>query len=308
MPTLMVPQDKLDQLINKRERFEKFQRRVERNILELIPSNDEIMNYCQVVKKLEEEEEDTDRIWDIISDKQFLKIMLDDNHVVLSESGKLVYRHGNVTDKLKTNIGTQKNLKKMFINLLFKPYVISYEGNGEIGFAGDVPGEIALLSLKAGESIVAQRNTFLASIGDVDYSIDIEHSGIGSFILGEGMFLSRITNVGEKDALVFLYSCGGWELIDLKDKPLIVAGGAVVAWEGNVQYSILTNNAKRGIFGGEGMFMNKLSGPGKVLVQSLTLDKLQLKIGDTICLGPLPIMVWQYVQKNIKSAFYSILR
>lgn len=308
MPGLMVQKDKLNHLKNQRKRFEALSGKIKGDFTDLLPTNEETDKYCQVVDRFENDPS-KDRIWDIVSSKQFLKIYIDGTKPVISESGKLVYRTEDIRFDRKKAMKKSGDLKAKILGMLFDPYIMGYSGNGEVGFSGDVPGEIALFKLDPGESIVAQRNTFLAGIGDIDYSIDIQHSGFGSFLVGEGLFLSRIKNVGDSKSLVFLYSCGGWELLDIKaEHTVIVDSGSVVGWEDTVSHGVEKNNVKRGIFGGEGMFMNKLTGPGKALVQSLTLDKLQLKIGETICLGPMPIMLWQYLQKKVKSLVYSAFR
>ncbi len=107
---------------------------------------------------------------------------------------------------------------------------------------------------------------------------------IGSILFGgEGFILQKLYGEGT----AWIYSAG--DIIEFTLVPgqmLKVATGNVVAWEGSVNYDIGTvGGVRTAIFGGEGLFVTTLTGPGKVLLQSMTMQKL---VGSIIPLLPKP--------------------
>ncbi len=258
------------------------------------------------LKQAKKMAEDKDRPWDIEKTKQLLKVQTGKlkGKKLFAEAGREIYKLDVQTDVKKVVIGEK------VLDLLFEPYLTYYSGEGEVGFAGDVPGEMAVLEIEPKESILAQKASFIASIGDIDLSVEHRKlKNIGSVLFGgESFLLTKLTNISKEDGLVFFHACGGYDIIELNENQTIsVDVGSVVAWEDTVDFNVERSDIKSGIVGGEGMFVNNLTGPGVVVVQTTTPSKMKEMIGETICLGPPPIVMWQLIQKEAKRIFSRIL-
>ena len=93
-----------------------------------------------------------------------------------------------------------------------------------------------------------------------------------TFFGGEGFILERLSGNGT----VFIHACGDFVEFDLKpDQVMKVDTGSVVGWDDTVTYDIQrVKGIKTMFFGGEGIFLTTLKGPGKILIQSMNLGNL----------------------------------
>ena len=179
-----------------------------------------------------------------------------------------------------------------------------FSGAGEVGFAGNISGELVALSLDPGDSIYAQRGTFIAGIGDIDISITHHELNIGSFLGDQGLLIEKFTNVSTENGTMFFHAYGDSELIGVAPgEKTICEIGSVVAWEEGVTYEVKKSTIKSGYLGSEGMFMIHLSGSGTVIVQTTNQDKMRSIIGQSICLAPPPIMVAELALKEAKKRY-----
>ncbi|KJR40197.1 protein of unknown function DUF124 [Candidatus Magnetoovum chiemensis] len=306
---LLVPSSKLAELTEKNNRYNLLrQKSKEKDFIDSLdmhlPQND-IDSLFETVQK-RHEDKSSERLWDIESNKQLLTIDIqhDSAKTIFAEGGRMVYMGGDITTKSK-----DAKTGNFLLDFLFTQKITYYSGQGTVGFSGDVPGEIALLKLEQGDVVYSQKNAFVAGIGDINYSIEIAKSPLRSQMLGEGLLLMRLSNENDNsECLVFFHAIGGWTILDLKEgKILKVEAGSVVAWENSVTHEIVYEGVKSGI-SGQGAFMNKLTGPGKVIIQPLALEKLQLNIGETICFGPPPVILWQLLQRKFKKILFGFMR
>jgi len=147
---------------------------------------------------------------------------------------------------------------------------------GEVGFAGDYPGRIQPFDLPAGESMLVQRDSFLAAQSTATLNIAFVKKLGAGFLGGEGFILEKLTGPG----VVFIHA--GGDQIEFSLGPgetLQVDTGCIVAFEESVNYDIqFVGGIKTAIFGGEGLFLATLMGPGKVIIQSMTLEKLRREL------------------------------
>ena len=153
-----------------------------------------------------------------------------------------------------------------------------FEGEGEVGFAGDFPGRIMPIGLD-NTAILAQRDAFIAGIGNIDISVALQKRIGGALFGGEGLILERISGQG----VVFIHAGGDMVSFDLAPgETLRVDTGSVVAWDESVVYDVqFVGSIKSALSGGEGIFLTTLTGPGTVIVQTMTLSKLRRQIGQT---------------------------
>ncbi|MBM3787099.1 MAG: AIM24 family protein, partial [Acidobacteria bacterium] len=158
---------------------------------------------------------------------------------------------------------------------LFLTYFRAPQG-GEVGFAGSYPGRIQPFELAAGQSVLVQRDSFLAAQTTVTLNIALVKKIGAGFFGGEGFILERLTGPGT----VFIH--GGGDFIDFNLAPgemLQVDTGCVVGFDESVSYDIqFVGGIKTAIFGGEGLFLATLTGPGRVIVQSMTLSKMRREL------------------------------
>jgi uncharacterized protein (TIGR00266 family) len=212
---------------------------------------------------------------------QVIRIRLKPGQEVFAEAGKMVYKVPGVVwetrmtgDTLGQKIwGAVK--RKVAGESLFLTYFRSDAG-GEVGFAGNYPGRVQVFELAPGQSILAQRDSFVCAQTTVNLSIALVKKIGAGFFGGEGFILEKLTGPGA----VFIH--GGGDFVEFELKPaetIQVDTGCIVAFDESVTYDIqLAGGIKTAIFGGEGLFLATLGGPGRVLIQSMTLEKLRREI------------------------------
>jgi uncharacterized protein (TIGR00266 family) len=212
---------------------------------------------------------------------QLARIRLKPGQEIYAEAGKMVYKTANVHWESRMTgdsiggklLGALK--RKLMGESLFWTYFRS-DGPGEAGFAGSYPGRIQPFDLAAGQSVIVQRDSFLCAQDSVQVTIEfVKRVGAG-FFAGEGFILERVTGPGT----AFIH--GGGDFIEFELKPgemLQVDTGCVVGFDASVTYDVqLAGGIKTMIFGGEGLFLATLTGPGRVIVQSMTLEKMRREL------------------------------
>jgi uncharacterized protein (TIGR00266 family) len=210
---------------------------------------------------------------------QIARVHLEPGQEIYAEAGKMIYKSANVdwatrmtgqtiSDKI---LGAIK--RKLMGESLFFTYFRSNMGAGQVGFAGHYPGKIQVFELTPGQTIMVQRDGFLFAQSSVTLDIAmVKRLGAG-LLGGEGFILQKLTGPG----LVFVHA--GGDHVDFTLAPgetLQVQTGHLVAFEPSVNYDIqMVGSIRTAIFGGEGLFLTTLTGPGRVILQSMTLERLR---------------------------------
>jgi uncharacterized protein (AIM24 family) len=147
---------------------------------------------------------------------------------------------------------------------------------GEVGFAGSYPGRVQAFDLKAGQSIFVQRDAFVVAQSSTTLNIALVKKLGAGFFGGEGFILEQLTGPGT----VFIHAGGDFvEFTLAAGESLQVDTGCIVAFDETVDYDIqLAGGIRTAIFGGEGLFLATLTGPGRVIIQSLTLEKMRREL------------------------------
>jgi uncharacterized protein (TIGR00266 family) len=209
---------------------------------------------------------------------QVARVKLLPGQEIYAEAGKMIYKTPNVhweTRMTGQSLGEKvwgAIKRKLMGESLFLTYFRSEEG-GEVGFAGNYPGRIQAFDLASGHSLMVQRDGFLFAHTSVQLNIAlVKKLGVG-FFGGEGFILEQLTGPGT----VFVHAGGDFVEWTLEAGQAIqVEAGHIVAFDESVSYDIhFVGGIKTAIFGGEGLFLATLRGPGKVVVQSMTLSKLR---------------------------------
>ena len=215
---------------------------------------------------------------------QVVRVTLNPGEEIYAEAGKMVYKTFNITMETKMlgeGLG-QKLLgalkRKVSGESLFTTHFTSSQGVGEVGFAGDFPGRIEAIDVSGGKNFLAQRDAFICAERNVEFSIAFQKKIGAGLFGGEGFILERFSGEG----LVFIHAGGDFMTFDLKEgQGLQVDTGCIVGFEETVDYDVqFVGGIKTALFGGEGLFLTTLKGPGKVILQSLTLSKLRRELGS----------------------------
>jgi len=194
------------------------------------------------------------------------------NQSVQAEPGVLLYMRGDVAMSTGTGGGVMAGLKRMVAGDSFFLSTFSSAQGGELAFAAPYPGTIHPLTIGAPQSWLCQRHSFLCCSPRVTVSIALSQKlGYGLFS-GEGFILQELA--GQGGALV--HAGGHFIPMELAaGEQIRVEAGTVVAFESAVQYDIeFVKGFNNLLFGGEGMFFVVLTGPGRVILQTLSFNKL----------------------------------
>ncbi len=209
---------------------------------------------------------------------QVARVRLKPGQELYAEAGKMVYKFPSIqweTRMTGDTIGAKiwgALKRKMMGESLFMTY-FKAASTGEVGFAGNYPGRIHVFDLKPGESILAQRDSFICAQSTVQLNIALVKKLGTGFFGGEGFILERLTGPGA----VFIHAGGDFIEFELKAGETVqIDTGSIVAFDEGVDYDIqMAGGIKTAIFGGEGLFLATLTGPGKVIIQSMTLEKMR---------------------------------
>ncbi|HDP96804.1 MAG TPA: TIGR00266 family protein [Euryarchaeota archaeon] len=208
---------------------------------------------------------------------QLLNIELMPNEKVYSEAGSMVFMSGNVVMEARAKGGLMAGLKrKMTGESFFVTEFFASSGAGLISFGGPMPGKIRAIDLNAGGTWLLQKDAFLCAENSVQMDIAFQRKLGATFFGGEGFILQQLSGSGT----AFISATG--DLIEMDLQPgqvLKISTGNVVGWQSTVTYDIqAVGGIKTAFFGGEGLFVTTLTGPGKVLLQSMTASKLAMSI------------------------------
>ncbi len=204
---------------------------------------------------------------------QLVTMELGPDEKVFAEAGSMVYMSGNVNMDTKMRGGLTKAIGRKFAGeTMFLTEFTSTGGAGLVSFGGNAPGTIKAIDLRGGREFIVQKDAFLCAEDLVEMSIAFQKRLGATFFGGEGFILERLVG----DGTVFIHACGDFVEFDLQpDQRMKVDTGSVVGWDSTVDYDIeRVKGIKSMFFGGEGLFLTSLKGPGKVLIQSMTLHNL----------------------------------
>ena len=189
------------------------------------------------------------------------------------ESGAMAFMTSAIKMDTNTGGGLLKGLGRALAgDTIFLNFFTAQEDNQKIAFSACYPGKIIPIRLDGSNTIIGEKNAFLAAEKGVDIDIFFKKSlGVGLFG-GEGFVLQKFSGTG----MLFLEIDG--EVIEHDLQPgehLLVNQGHIAAMEESVSFEVeRVKGAKNMLFGGEGIFFTKLTGPGKVWIQTMPVSKL----------------------------------
>lgn len=185
-----------------------------------------------------------------------------------TESGAMSWMSPNMRMDTNSGGGIKKALGRMFSGeSIFMNEYTAQGGTGMIAFASTFPGSIIPYQVSEGNGIVVQKRGFLAMEKGLDLSVFFQKKLGRGFFGGEGFIMQRITGYG----MVFLEIDGYCKEYNLSvGESIIVDTGYLAAMSDTCTMDIQpVQGAKNIFFGGEGLFHTRITGPGKVYIQSM---------------------------------------
>ena len=146
-----------------------------------------------------------------------------------------------------------------------------------IAFASSFPGEIRAIQIAPGQSIVAQKSAFLAAEPGVEISIHFRKKLGAGFFGGEGFIMQKLSGSG----MAFVEIDGS--VVEYQLQPgqtMLLDTGYLAMMDETVQMDIeMVHGVKNVLLGGEGLFNTKVTGPGRVWIQTMPISKVAQIIG-----------------------------
>ena len=218
--------------------------------------------------------------YDIVGDDmQLVEVELDPTEGVRAEAGTMIYMDDGIRMQTDTGGGLFKGFKRMVSGESFFITTFVHEGRGKshVAFAAPYPGKIIPVQLDDfGGEILCQKDAFLCANANVEIEVAFtKRLGAGLFG-GEGFILQRLMGAG----WTFIHAGGPVVTRELDaGETLRVDTGCVAAFSSGVGYDIeFVGGFKNALFGGEGIFLATLTGPGTVYLQSLPFARLADRI------------------------------
>ena len=154
-------------------------------------------------------------------------------------------------------------------------FVVNYTAQQDgalVTFSNDFPGKIIPVNLAAGQSMIAQKDTLLVAEKSVNLTIAFQKRLGAGLFGGEGFILQKFEGPG-----TFFASFDG-EIVEYTLSPgqrMLIDTGHVAMFEPSVSYDIqMVKGIKNLLFGGEGLFLATLTGPGRIWLQTMPMSKL----------------------------------
>ena len=208
---------------------------------------------------------------------QTLSIALSPGESVFAQTHGMAWMTDAIEMNTHTGGGMLAGLKRAFGGGSF--FITDYaapNGTGEVAFAPRFPGQILAMKLMPGQSLVCRKETFLCAERGVTLDIVLQQRLGSGFFAGEGFILQKVTGPGT----VFLDLSG--EVVEktlAAGQRLRVHAGHIGMQESTVSTDIsMVSGFRNVIFGGEGLFLATLTGPGKVWLQSMPVMNLAEEI------------------------------
>lgn len=207
-----------------------------------------------------------------------IEVILNRGEGMYTQSGGMAWMSEGVEMSTSTQGGVLKGLgRKMFAGeSMFMATYTATRDNALIAFASTVAGEIVPVDLAQHQGLICQKGAFLCATPGVQMNMTFTKKLSAGFFGGEGFILQQAVGNG----LLFLEIDGDRIEKDLAPgEVLYVDTGNVVAFDATVQYEVqMIKGVKNIFFGGEGMFNTKLTGPGKVILQTQNFGEFASRI------------------------------
>lgn len=224
-------------------------------------------------------------------DLQFVEICLDPGETVVAEAGSMMYMDSAIAMDTVFGDGSDRDKGKGFMDkvlgagkraltgesLFMTTFTNQGAGKKAVAFAAPYPGKVIPLDLTDCQGqLICQRDAFLCAAKGISIEIAFQKKIGAGLFGGEGFIMQRLVG----DGLAFLHAGGTIIKKELTAGEVIkLDTGCLVAMTASVNYDVeFAGNIKSAIFGGEGLFLATVKGPGTVWLQSLPFSRLANRI------------------------------
>jgi uncharacterized protein (TIGR00266 family) len=217
-------------------------------------------------------------------DLQLVEVELDPGEGVRAEAGTMTYMEDGIEMQTGMEGGLFAGFKRMITGESF--FITTFmnrdpQRKRHVAFAAPYPGKIVAFDLdQFNGQVLCQKDSFLCAARGTEIEIAFTKRLGAGFFGGEGFILQKLSGNG----MVFVHAGGAVVEKDLgPGETLRVDTGCLVAFSTTVDYDIqFVGGFKNALFGGEGLFLAKMRGPGKVYLQSLPFSRLVDRIKQGI--------------------------
>ena len=223
------------------------------------------------------------------SEMQFVEVELDPGEAAVGEAGSMMFMDAGIT--MDTVFGDGSAAQGGFLgkllgagkrlvtgeSLFTTVYTNQASTKQRVAFAAPYPGKILPMDLRQlGGMLICQKDAFLCAAKGVSLGIFFQQKMSVGFFGGEGFVMQKL----EGDGLAFVHAGGTVVRRELQvGETLLIDTGCVVAFTPNVNFEIqYVGKIKTALFGGEGLFFAKVTGPGTVWLQSLPFSRLASRV------------------------------
>ena len=216
---------------------------------------------------------------------QYVVVELDPDEMVIAEAGAMMFMTSDI--KMETQLGDPSKQDAGLLGKLMSAgkrvmtgesvfmttFTQKGRGKGQVAFAAPYPGKILAIDLdRLGGEMICQKGSFVCAARGTQIGIAFQKKiGVGLFG-GEGFVMQRLTG----DGVAMIHAGGTLMRRTLKDGEMLkLDTGCLVALQPSVKYDIqFVGGFKNTLFGGEGLFLATVTGPGEVWLQSLPFSRL----------------------------------
>ena len=204
-----------------------------------------------------------------------VEVSLSRGESVFTQSGWMFYQTEGIKMDTNTRGGLFKGIGRMFAGESMFMATYTATQDAKVAFASTVPGSIIPVDVSEGRFTI-QKGAFLAAESSIELRTTFNKKLGTGFFGGEGFILQELSGRG----IAFLEVDG--DAIEMNLAPgevLKVDTGNLVGFEDSVRYEVESVKGLGNIlFGGEGLFLTRLTGPGKVILQTMNMNEFVLRI------------------------------
>ena len=223
------------------------------------------------------------------SEMQFVEVELDPGEAAVGEAGSMMFMDAGISmdtvfgDGSAPTGGLFNKLlgagKRLVTGESLFTTVYTNQGSSKlrIAFAAPYPGKILPMDLRQlGGMLICQKDAFLCAAKGVSLGIYFQQKMSVGFFGGEGFIMQKL----EGDGLAFVHAGGTVLRRQLHPgQTLLIDTGCVVAFTPDINFEIqYVGKVQTALFGGEGLFFAKVTGPGTVWLQSLPFSRLASRV------------------------------
>ncbi|MBD5118743.1 MAG: TIGR00266 family protein [Clostridiales bacterium] len=202
------------------------------------------------------------------------------NESMITEKGSMVWMSPNM--EMQTSAGgIGKAFGRMFSGeSMFQNIYTARGGPGMIAFASSFPGSIRAVDITPDHPVVVQKSGFLASEAGVELSVFFQKKAAAGFFGGEGFILQKLSGYGT----AFLEFDGSIVEYDLQPgQQIVIDTGNLAMMDATCTVDVQTvKGVKNVLFGGEGLFNTVVTGPGRVVLQTMPISNFASSIASML--------------------------